>query len=789
MLIHNKRPDWDEVAPTTLSKWFSELACCDCNAQVRSCDIWEALWQLKRAAYLAPWVSWLRPEHHQYPMNETRKVSMNTTVKRRYLTKSRFKLALECPTKLYYAAESNSYFDKNKDNDFLQALADGGNQVGELAKFKYHPNPVGDAITVETLQYEEALSQTNAKLRGPGRVVVAEAALFHEPYFVRVDILIRDQDAKTIDIIEVKSKSVDDETVAARFKSEKGDFDSEWLPYLYDVTFQAEVARLSFPGYTIRPKLLLLDASKPCEKDGLHQLFKIVQEKDSQSGRTRVQIQTPPNLTRKDIGSLDFLREVDVSDIVAELRHMPINNAAHVPEEHLLNLSTFMKWAGELQMQGNRAFHGVSKTCRSCQFRAPAGESLHSGVHECWQSALSQGLIQGGRDLTDRTIPLSIELWGGASGSRSFADVVLKQGRAFLADVQEDDIRPKAEYVGRGMSPLQRRMSQVDAASGQGPAFMIDEARLTEMDDWQWPLHMIDFETSAPALPFFKNMRPYQTLAFQFSHHIMEKTVDGKIRIRHANQWISTQAGAFPSIEFVRQLRKALMPTGQLMGTVFRYHNHENTVLRGLRKTITDAGQTIVPDAEDLIAFIDLITKSTGEEAKIHGQFAGEKSMVDLHRLIQEGYYSAKAGGSISLKFMLPAILHDAPGVANLYRQPGMYGTGLPIDSMNFHGPVGHVWLQADKVNDPYKTLPGIFGPAHADLNEMLLRLAGDDDDEGSINQGGLAMTAYNYTQFSSLSVSERQSIEQALLRYCELDTLAMVMLVQGLIELRGNMA
>jgi hypothetical protein len=169
---------------------------------------------------------------------------MNTTVKRRYLTKSRFKLALECPTKLYYAAESNSYFDKNKDNDFLQALADGGNQVGELAKFKYHPNPVGDAITVETLQYEEALSQTNAKLRGPGRVVVAEAALFHEPYFVRVDILIRDQDAKTIDIIEVKSKSVDDETVAARFKSKKGDFDSEWLPYLYDVTFQAEVARL-----------------------------------------------------------------------------------------------------------------------------------------------------------------------------------------------------------------------------------------------------------------------------------------------------------------------------------------------------------------------------------------------------------------------------------------------------------------------------------------------------------------------------------------------------------------
>jgi hypothetical protein len=618
-------------------------------------------------------------------------------------------------------------------------------------------------------------------------VVVAEAAIFHEPYFVRVDILIFDKESKTIDLIEVKSKSVDDETVSARFKGKKGAFDPRWLPYLYDVTFQAEVARLSFPGYTIRPKLLLLDASKPCEKDGLHQLFKIAQEKDPRSGRTRVQIQTPSNLTREDIGSLDFLREVDVSDIVEDLRRLPINNSAHVLDLHRENLTTFMKWAGELQMQGTRAFHGVSKTCRDCQFRAPAGEALRSGVHECWQSALGQVLIQGGRDIADRTIPLSMDLWGGASGSESFADKVLKKGRAFLADVQENDIRPNKAYEGRGMSPLERRMAQIGAAGGHGPNHLIDEDRLSEMDRWEWPLHMIDFETSTPALPFFKGMRPYQTLAFQFSHHMMEKIEDGQIRIRHANQWISTQAEYFPSIEFVRQLRKALMPSGQLQGTVFRYHDHENTVLRSLIKTIKEAGEDIAPDAEDLLAFIDLITKSTREEKKIFGPFAGDKAMVDLHRLIQEGYYSAKAGGSISLKFMLPAILNDAPGIADLYRQPGVYGVGLPVQSLNFHSAQGHVWLQADKGNDPYKTLPGIFGPEHSELNEMLLRLAGDDEDEGAINQGGLAMTAYNYTQFKSLSAAERLSIEQALLRYCELDTLAMVMLVQGLMYLRAN--
>jgi len=70
-------------------------------------------------------------------------------------------------------------------------------------------------------------------------------------------------------------------------------------------------------------------------------------------------------------------------------------------------------------------------------------------------------------------------------------------------------------------------------------------------------------------------------------------------------------------------------------------------------------------------------------------------------------------------------------------------------------------------------------------LNELLFRLASDAEDETAINQGGLAMTAYNYTQYSGLSQTERQSISDALLRYCELDTLAMVMVVQGVMALR----
>jgi hypothetical protein len=712
-------------------------------------------------------------------------IQMSVSTNKRYLTKSRFKMALECPTKLHYSVESNGYYDKNQHNDFLQALADGGNQVGELAKFKYHSDPIGQNITIEPLEYELALEQTRAKLSQPERVVIAEAALLYAPFFVRVDILIQDKDAKTIDLIEVKSKSVTDATVTARFKNRSNRFESGWLPYLYDVTFQAEVARLNFPGFEIRTKLLLLDASKSCEKDGLHQLFQIAEHLDPLTGRSRAQIKVPSNLSIAEIGQIDFLREIDVSDIVEELRHSPIDNAAHIPESFRKNLATFMEWSGQLQMSGDFAFQGVSKACRSCQFRAPSGEKKLSGVHNCWKQAFSQGLIHGAGDLNDRTVPLSIDLWGGGAGSRSFADLVLEKGRAFLSDIQEEDIQPRNMYEGLGLSALTRRMAQVHSAAGQGQPFVIDHERLSEMGDWLWPLHMIDFETSSPALPFFKGMRPYETLAFQFSHHIMEKDEGGNIRIRHANQWIATEANYFPSIEFVRQLRKALMPTGELFGTVFRYHNHENTVLRNLRQRIDHTASSEVPDRQELMDFIDLITKSTGDEEKLIGKYVGAKPMVDLHRLVQEAYYSQKAGGSISLKAILPAILNDVDEVASMYLRSGVYGKGLHIESLNFGSSNGHVWLQAEKGYDPYKTLPAIFGTEHGKLNEMLARLAGDDDEDGVINQGGLAMTAYNYTQFNSISSSERKSIEQALLRYCELDTLAMVMVVQGLYALQ----
>lgn len=72
--------------------------------------------------------------------------------KRRYLTKSRFRLATECPTKLFYTGKIE-YANQNLDDSFLVALADGSFQVSALAQCCF---PGGHDI--KTLDYDEALA-------------------------------------------------------------------------------------------------------------------------------------------------------------------------------------------------------------------------------------------------------------------------------------------------------------------------------------------------------------------------------------------------------------------------------------------------------------------------------------------------------------------------------------------------------------------------------------------------------------------------------------------------------
>lgn len=74
----------------------------------------------------------------------------------------------------------------------------------------------------------------------------------------------------------------------------------------------------------------------------------------------------------------------------------------------------------------------------------------------------------------------------------------------------------------------------------------------------------------------------------------------------------------------------------------------------------------------------------------------------------------------------------------------------------------------------PYKLLPPLFDDLDGEQIEELLM--GE-----KLADGGAAMTAYGYLQFTQMSDGERERIIQGLLKYCKLDTMAMVFLWEGL--------
>ena len=54
---------------------------------------------------------------------------MIATPRPRYLTKSRYRIACECPTRLFYT-KKKEYKDNGLEDPFLAALRDGGFQGG-----------------------------------------------------------------------------------------------------------------------------------------------------------------------------------------------------------------------------------------------------------------------------------------------------------------------------------------------------------------------------------------------------------------------------------------------------------------------------------------------------------------------------------------------------------------------------------------------------------------------------------------------------------------------------------
>lgn len=499
----------------------------------------------------------------------------------RYLTKSRFKLALSCPTKLYYTGKPN-YANSNDDNEFLAMLADGGFQVGELAKLMY---PGG--IEIKTKNNADALAQT-ASFLAQDHVILFEPAIAHGGFLVRVDVLIKR--GNVLEVIEVKAKSYsgDPSSLSGKRKAIAADI----LPYVQDVAFQKYVTQLAYPQSTVSAYLLMPDKSKHATVNGMNQWFKVRRTHASQ--RPTIDVLIDPRALQPGLAQT-VLTCVSVDHLANEV----LNNAIDIPggQGSLAQLAAL--WADAYQKDEPIA-PIIGAHCGHCEYKAKPGSAKASGFHECWKLANQWT----DADFANGTV---LDIWNFRG-----KDKLIQAGVVKLHQVTEEDLKLTDDDFGP-LSHSQRQWLQVNGLPDdcQQDGYYLDRAGLAhEMQGWTYPLHMIDFETAAVALPFHTGRRPYEQVAFQFSHHVIEQNGS----VRHADEFLCAAPGEFPNYAFVRALREALRHD---QGTIMRWSHHENSILNAIKTQLTQDASPPADTAE-LITFIDHITKG------------GERAMVDL---------------------------------------------------------------------------------------------------------------------------------------------------------------
>lgn len=711
-----------------------------------------------------------------------------TKATRRYLTKSLFLKACECPRKLLYAASSQKYATKDAGR-FLGSLIDDGRKIEAYARLLYGKGiEVGgggnksDGAAAASTTPEELAARTRSLLLDPTvDGAIFEGALLSGPLYARSDVLLKSPSSSSPDelrLVEIKAKSWDsrkgrEEQLLGRRDAVKAEF----LPYVRDAAFQKLVARRSFPHLDVKASLLMPDRAKVNTKvPNLNGIFGADREGSSEEEEADAVDEDAAEAIRE---SAEWLvTEVDVDDVVdavleSELRFPGCDGETF--EEAVEAWAKIVTSENNVVSSVETASPLVGSRCRQCEYRtegfAAAGEDgggLPSGFDECWERDTGQTAEQLAKRAT------VVDLW---HGGRT-VDRLVKEGKYRMSDITPEDLglskdgkldkRKKRQRVvtngaevgtDEGMSRAMRQWYQASGvpSNSRRAYFVIHEHYLrTEMERWTYPFHFLDFETAAPALPYSLGKSPFDVVAFQFSHHVLREDRT----LEHRSEFLRASPGECPNGAFLRSLARSL--GGSEGGTVFRWGSHENTVLSALlrqnRESPLRGNGTLEP-------LLDGGEQSTADLVQVTLEplmVGGDRSMVDLMQVVTKGYFVEGSGASSSIKKVLLPTMRISERLRRIYGKPS-------YSSNNFSEM--QWWQEGDGTGgmpiDPYS----------------LLALLEHESGGNAIAEGGDAIAAYGTLQREDLDPSVCAKLQSSLLRYCELDTLAMVMMVQALQE------
>ncbi len=594
------------------------------------------------------------------------------------LSKSDFMLACDCPAKLYY--KKKNYPSSTEGNEYLEHLARGGYMVGKLATLLYQG---GISVDSGGSQYEAAA--LTSELLKKQNVVLFEAAVLSNGKIVRIDIL--EKTGNIVNLIEVKSKSWD--SYGDEEKQKRGMMND----YIRDAAYQYLVLKEAYPMFQINTFLFLPDKAKRAKIEGLNLLFRIEKTAVDEATKFRSFNILFDESRLPEIVEEDLMTLVDVGKEVKDLQ--PII-AAEVE-----------RFTESLRSGIKKIDTPISKECFKCEYRVTDVLHTESGYGECWA------------DYPEPERHISELYHIGTVGKNQYANELISEKKVSLFDISESVLGGKRGE--RQLIQLKNTKSGTEWFGG---------SMKSEMKNWEYPLHFIDFETTITALPFHKGMRPYEFVAFQWSCHTVPKPNAEPVH----SEWLNLEP-AFPNFKFAESLMKQV----GLDGTFLMWATHENTVLRNIYEQMEEYNY----DNPMLESWLEKVVKFDKDD---FGKF------IDMNRFTLENYFHPAMKGKTSIKYTLPAVLqsYKSPRIEHWLKN---FESGLSLYSKNGTG----------IVNNPYNLLPRVC------LFEEAER----------VQDGTGAMRAYEDLMFglSKGNARAKNDISKALLRYCKLDTLAMVII------------
>ena len=363
----------------------------------------------------------------------------------------------------------------------------------------------------------------------------------------------------------------------------------------------------------------------------------------------------------------------------------------------------------------------VHEACKNCDFR----RSFNGNQPGCWDMYFSDSeVINSDRHQFDLI------------GHHVESEAVHLQMYQEKYSLTENLSTPEKviHHTGKKIAIYHRKAMQLLDAKNQKLPLVFAKENIRKIKEIEYPVHFLDFEAAAHAVPFEKGKRPYDPVLFQFSCHTLFKNGE----LKHT-QWLDQGINSQVHPELISKLSQ--IPEFY-KGTIIQYSGFERQALNRLYRET----RRIMPEGSSELKILEQLLQVKKRRPA--------QRFLDLSLILRDGYYNRFMNNGLSLKQVLHAII-TAESKLRTWDKTEYDVMDKMIDLFRKDG-------QGIIIN-PYHQL---------------------SDERSRIQDGITAMHAYLCLKAGTLSEKQKILVPVLLRRYCSMDTLALYLIFIHLLNI-----